>query len=131
MKKIMVALAILLTCMGFIPIDAANWYWIGADPSGGQWYIDNQSASKSYGVAVVWVKIVREDGTYSLWQWEITRDRKMAALQVAAYNADHELIGSYSVDSWQKKYNAVTPDSMGEAVYNSVWQKKGLRYEYG
>lgn len=121
MKKIMVALVILLTCMGFIPIDASNWYWIGADPSGGQWYIDNQSASKSYGVAVVWVKIVREDGTYSLWQWEITRDRKMAALQVAAYNADHELIGSYSVDSWQKKYNAVTPDSMGEAVYNSVW----------
>ena len=121
MKKTIVALAILLTCMGFIPIDAANWYWIGADSSGGQWYIDNQSAYKSNGVAVVWVKIEKEDGTYILFQEEITRDRKMAALQVAAYNADHELIGSYSVDSWQKKYNAVIPDSMGEAIYNSVW----------
>ena len=42
MKKTIVALAILLTCMGFIPIDAANWYWIGADSSGGQWYIINR-----------------------------------------------------------------------------------------
>ena len=121
MKKTIVALAILLTCMGFIPIDAANWYWIGADPSGGQWYIDNQSASKSYGVAVVWVKIVREDGTYRLCQWEITRDRKMAILQAAAYNADNELIDSYSADPWQKKYNAVIPDSIGEEIYNLVW----------
>ena len=60
MKKTIVALAILLTCMGFIPIDAANWYWIGADSSGGQWYIDNQSAYKSNGVAVVWVKIEKK-----------------------------------------------------------------------
>ena len=128
MKKTIVALAILLTCMGFIPSDAANWYWIGADSSGNQWYIDNQSASKSYDVAVVWVKTVREDGTYNLCQWEITRDRKMAILQATVYNADHEPISSYSADSWQKKYHAVTPDSMGEAIYDSVWQKQGLRY---
>lgn len=107
--------------MRFIPIDAANWYWVGPDSSGGQWYIDNQSASKSYGVAVVWVKIVREDGTYELNQLEITRDRKIAFLQVVRYNADNELISSYSVDPWQKKYDGVTPDSMGEAIYNSVW----------
>lgn len=121
MKKTIVALAILLTCMGFIPSDAANWYCIGADSSGNQWYIDNQSASKSYGVAVVWVKIVSEDGTYNLCQLEITRDRKMAILQAAAYNADHEPINLYTVDTWQKKYDAVTPDSMGEAIYDSVW----------
>ena len=121
MKKTIVALAILLTCMGFIPIDAANWYWIGADSSGNQWYIDNQSASKSYDGAVVWVKTVREDGTYNLCQWEITRDRKMAILQATVYNADHEPISSYSADSWQKKYESVIPDSMGEAIYNSVW----------
>ena len=121
MKKIMIALVILLTCMGFIPIDAANWYWVDSDSSGDQWYIDNQSASKSYGVAVVWVKMVREDGTYNLDQWEITRDRKMAFLQTTTYNADNELIDSYSIDPWRKKYFAVTPDSMGEAIYNSVW----------
>ena len=121
MKKTIVALAILLTCMGFIPSDAANWYCIGADSSGKQWYIDNQSASKSYGVAVVWVKTVREDGTYDLCQWEITRDRKIAILQAAAYNADNELIDSYSADPWQKKYNAVIPDSIGEEIYNLVW----------
>lgn len=121
MKKTIVALAILLTCMGFIPSDAANWYWIGADSSGKQWYIDNQSASKSYGVAVVWVKTVREDGTYDLCQWEITRDRKIAILQAAAYNADNELIDSYSADPWQKKNNAVIPDSIGEEIYNLVW----------
>lgn len=121
MKKTIVALAILLTCMGFIPIDAANWYWVGADSSGDQWYIDNQSASKSYDVAVVWVKIVSEDGTYELNQTEITRDRKIAVLQVVKYNADHESIGSYSVDSWQKKYYAVPPDSIGENIYNLVW----------
>lgn len=121
MKKIMVALVILLTCMGFIPIDAANWYWVDSDSSGNQWYIDNQSAAKSYGVAVVWVKIVREDGTYRLCQWELTRDRKMAILQAVGYNADHEPIDSYSVAPWQKEYYAVPPDSMGEAIYNSVW----------
>ena len=121
MKKIIVALVILLTCMGSILIDAANWYWVDSDSSGNQWYIDNQSASKSYGVAVVWVKIVSEDGIFFLWQWEITRDRKMAILQATVYNADHEPISSYSADSWQKKYNAVIPDSMGEAIYNSVW----------
>ena len=121
MKKTIVALVILLTCMGFIPIEAANWYWVDSDSSGNQWYIDNQSASKSYGVAVVWVKIVSEDGTYNLCQLEITRDRKMAILQAAAYNADHEPIDLYTVDPWQKKYDAVTPDSMGEAIYNSVW----------
>lgn len=121
MKKIIVALVILLTCMGFIPIDASNWYWVDSDSSGNQWYIDNQSASKSYGVAVVWVKMVREDGTYDLDQWEITRDRKMAFLQTTTYNADNELIDSYSIDPWRKKYYAVTPDSIGEAIYNSVW----------
>ncbi len=121
MKKTIVALVILLTCMGSILIDAANWYWIDADSSGRQWYIDNQSASKSYDVAVVWVKIVREDGTHELNQMEITRDRKIAVLQVVKYNADHESIDSYSVDPWQKKYHAVTPDSMGEAIYDSVW----------
>ena len=121
MKKIIVALVILLTCMGSILIDAANWYWVDSDSSGNQWYIDNQSASKSYGVAVVWVKIVSEDGTYNLCQLEITRDRKMAILQIAEYNADHEPINLYTVDPWQKKYDAVTPDSMGEAIYNSVW----------
>ena len=121
MKKIMIALVILLTCMGSILIDAATWYWVDSDSSGNQWYIDNQSASKSYGVAVVWVKIVSEDGTYNLCQLEITRDRKMAILQAAAYNADHEPINLYTVDTWQKKYDAVTPDSMGEAIYNSVW----------
>ena len=121
MKKTIVALVILLTCMGFIPIEAANWYWVDSDSSGNQWYIDNQSASKSYGVAVVLVKMVREDGTYDLDQWEITRDRKMAILQATVYNADHEPISSYSADSWQKKYESVIPDSMGEAIYNSVW----------
>lgn len=107
--------------MRFIPIDAANWYWVGADSSGYQWYIDNQSASKSYGVAVVWVKKVREDGTYELIQLEITRDRRIAFPQAVTYNADHEPVSSYSVDPWQKKYYAVTPDSMGEAIYNLVW----------
>lgn len=121
MKKIMIALAILLTCMGFIPIDAANWYWVDSDSSGNQWYIDNQSASKSYGVAVVWVKMVREDGTYDLDQWEITRDRKMAFLQTTTYNADNEPIDSYSIDPWLKKYYAVIPDSIGEEIYNLVW----------
>lgn len=121
MKKIMIALVILLTCMGFIPIDAANWYWVDSDSSGDQWYIDNQSASKSYGVAVVWVKTVREDGTYNLYQLEITRDRKMKILQIAKYNADHEPIDSYTFDPWTKQYDAVTPDSMGEAIYNLIW----------
>ena len=121
MKKIMVALVILLTCMGFIPIEAANWYWVDSDSSGNQWYIDNQSASKSYGVAVVWVKTVGEAGNFFLWQWEITRDRKIAILQAAVYNADNELINSYSADPWQKKYNAVIPDSIGEEIYNLVW----------
>ncbi len=121
MKKTIVALAILLTCMGFIPIDAANWYWIGADSSGGQWYIDNQSAYKSNGVAVVWVKIEKEDGTYILFQEEITRDRKRAFLQSVTYNAKHEPVDSYTVDPWMKQYDAVTPDSMGEVIYNSVW----------
>ena len=69
----------------------------------------------------MWVKTVREDGTYDLCQWEITRDRKMAILQAAAYNADNELIDSYSADPWQKKYNAVIPDSIGEEIYNLVW----------
>lgn len=41
MKKIMVALVILLTCMGFIPIDAANWYWIGADSFGGHRHLNH------------------------------------------------------------------------------------------
>lgn len=121
MKKTIAALVILLTCMGFIPIEAANWYWVDSDSSGNQWYIDNQSASKSYGVAVVWVKMVREDGTYDLDQWEITRDRKMAFLQTTTYNADNEPIDSYSIDPWLKKYYAVIPDSIGEEIYNLVW----------
>ena len=121
MKKTIVALVILLTCMGFIPIEAASWYWVDSDSSGNQWYIDNQSASKSYGVAVVWVKMVREDGTYDLDQWEITRDRKMAFLQTTTYNADNEPIDSYSIDPWLKKYYAVIPDSIGEEIYNLVW----------
>lgn len=121
MKKIIVALVILLTCMGSILIDAANWYWVDSDSSGNQWYIDNQSASKSYGVAVVWVKIVSEDGTYNLDQLEITRDRKMTILQAVAYNADNKLISSYSFDPWERKYFPVQPDSAGEAIYNLVW----------
>lgn len=119
MRKFVLILAIAFSCIGFMTIHAASWYWIGADTSGGQWYVDNQSAQKSYSIATIWVKRIEENGSYTVTLEEITRDHKEALVQVIRYDANGHVVSSWNAPF--KEYSVIVPESMGEAIYNSVW----------
>lgn len=41
MKKLFIILCVLLS-VGFTSF-ASSWYWIGADSTGNQWYVDNEN----------------------------------------------------------------------------------------
>lgn len=119
MKKFIIILAIVFSCIGLIPSYAANWYWIGADTNGGQWYVDNQSASKSYGIATIWVKRVDENGSYKISLNEITTRHEIALIKVIDYDANGNVISSWNTPF--KQYSVIVPESMGETLYDSVW----------
>ncbi len=118
MKKLILALLIIFTFAGTEMTTAADWYWIGPDSSGSQWYIDNQSATKEYGTATVWVKIVRTNGTYDLCQYKVTKDKQVAGVQFITYDANNVVINSSSV---YPVFETIAPESMGDALYRLIW----------
>ncbi|WP_075572275.1 hypothetical protein [Megasphaera coli] len=113
-----IALLLLMSCS--FPSFAANWYWVGAAQNGSQYFIDNASVIKNSKAAIVLGKIVHPDGSYSL-QYSIYTHlyKKWALLSAAEYdkNGNCTYSYSYSYPDWQP----IIPDSMGEAVYESIY----------
>lgn len=118
MKKILLLVFVLLSFT--IPCFAASWYWVGSATNGAQYYIDNSSVNKNYQYAVVWMKIVETDGTYSLQQIVMDHYNKSSALR-SYVNYDSDGVVTYSNTVDYLSYSPIAPGSMSEAVYYSIW----------
>lgn len=119
MKKILVMCCLLVVMA--MPSFAASWYWVGADRSSGQWYIDNASVYKNQekGVALIWVKTKNPDGTINLNQIGISRDKAVMLFRSITYDAYGKVI--YDVPGNKNDVMAVIPGTASEAVYKLVW----------
>ena len=100
---------------------ASSWYWVGEDTTGDQYYIDNNSVLKNYNYAVIWVKINRADGTFSVQRLKLDHMYKRCALlYYTNYDSNGNVIDSETND--YPDYEPIVPDSMGETYYYAVWR---------
>lgn len=121
MKKWIIALALLISCSGILPVNAANWRFIDEDVNGGRWYIDESSVVKEYGKAKAWIGWKEENGYYWVEQLEINKDRTMAMLYYIVYNPRMEVVDSYAYQSWEYKTEPIPPNTVLEGIYNIIW----------
>lgn len=99
---------------------AASWYWVGHDPVGGQWFIDNDSVNKNFYHATVWVKTNNVNGECQINKVYFDHlKRNFTILAVTDYDANGNVTDMF--DSPYLIYHSITPGSMGEAVFYSIW----------
>lgn len=118
MKRICI-LALCLMAL-YMPTFASNWYWVGGDSNGTQWFIDNDSVSKDYreGYATIWVKLNESNGTYTKESAQVSRARLFRILSIYKYDPNGAVIFGGDINT---SFSAIPPDSMGEAIYYLVW----------
>lgn len=121
MKKWIIALVLLISCSGILPIHASNWYWIARDMNNGHWYIDASSVRKEYGNSTVWMKWEFPNGNYMVSQMEITKSRTATELQYTMYNPRGEVIYYHIFESWEKRTISIPPDSILDIAYRAIW----------
>lgn len=139
MKKLFVMLCVILS-ISFTSF-ASSWYWIGADSAGDQWYVDNENVythlltyqevssnryAYQHGMAplyhvykIVWIRIDNADGTYSRQRIRVQRNKKMAVLSYVNYDSNENVVDAYTFNFPEE--TDIIPDSMGEALYESVF----------
>lgn len=118
MKKILIICCMLISLA--MPTFAANWYWAGADNSNGQWYIDNDSVVKDWnkGIAIIWIKQTKQDGSYTKDEIGITNTRYMLVFKSLHYNSSEQFL--YEVPGSQQPISVV-PGTVSEDIYDLVW----------
>lgn len=117
-RKIMIVLTCLM-CFA-IPSFASSWYWIGQSRGGTQYYIDNTSVRKNYDYAVVWVRDVNTDGSYSQAHMVFSHRNKTYALRYSvSYDQNGNVTDTYNPNT--SIYNPVVPDTMADVIYCSIW----------
>ena len=120
MKKWIIALALSLCCT--MPALAAAWDFMNTDAEGLQYYVDNQTAVKTPERAVIWTKIVRKDGSYTLDQWAILHEQKeIALMKYEVYNAAGKRILSRNVGAKKIEWKPIKP-GIAEELYQSIWE---------
>lgn len=139
MKKLFVMLCVILS-ISFTSF-ASSWYWIGADTTGGQWYVDNENvythlltyqeiSSNRYAYQhgmdplyhvykIVWIKTDRPDGTSSRQRIKVSRNKKMTILSYVDYDSSENVVDSGTFNFPEE--TDIIPDSMGEALYDSIF----------
>lgn len=139
MKKLFILLCMLLS-IGFTSF-ASSWYWIGADSTGNQWYVDNENVythwitsremsenlyDYQHGLSpmyhtykVVWIKINNTDGTYAKQRIKVMRNKKMELLSYVNYDSDGSVIDADTI-SFPEEADII-PDTMGEALYELIF----------
>ncbi len=139
MKKLLVMLCVMLS-ITFTSF-ASDWYWVGTDAVGDQWYIDNSSVYNHelttseiqgnavlaqnglqalyYPYKVVWVKINKPDGSSINQRLKVIKNQKMALLSYVEYDRNGFVENS---DTFQyPQESEIVPDTVSEAIYSLVY----------
>ena len=118
MKRVII-LALCLMALS-MPTFASNWYWVGSDKSGTQWFIDNDSVSKDYsdGYATIWVKLNKSDGTSIKSSLQVLMNRRIRIIDAYGYDKNGDFIAGANVTT---SFFEIPPDSIDEVIYYLVW----------
>ena len=68
---------------------------------------------------IVWIRIDNADGTYSRQRIRVQRNKKMAVLSYVNYDSNENVVDAYTFNFPEE--TDIIPDSMGEALYESVF----------
>lgn len=118
MKKILILLITFLTLS--LPCFASSWYWIGVSHDGSQCYIDNSSVQKNSNYAVIWLKIIKPDGSNSIEKVGVSHYRRaISLLEYFDYDTEGNVVKSGTIANPQ--WITVPPDSVGDAIFDAVY----------
>lgn len=118
MKKIFV-LTISLLCFSVTGF-ASSWYYVGISALRQPTYIDNDTVKKNDQSAIIWLKMVNDNGTYVLDQFGFDRKNKTdALLHETTYTDDGVILRSISLNT--PRYVPIQPNSQEETIYNLIW----------
>lgn len=122
MKKYFLAL-LFIFCIGS-QVFAADWYFAGS-ASNTLFYIDTSSVRKDNDEAIMRVKAVNSDGSYSLGDMKLTHTPPTYSFSYAeSYTADGTLksiVSSYNMPVYLKNRAVIPPDSVSDYIWHRIW----------
>jgi hypothetical protein len=104
-----------------MPAFASSWYYVDTD-AGNRFnmYIDNDSVIKNTDYAIVWVKMIFQDGSSMITRVYFSRNHYEKSITALTYNADGCFIRKYNANDSAPK--PITPDSLMDELYHLIWQ---------
>ena len=119
MKKYLLALLFMLCTVS--QAFASDWYFAGSSYRV-QAYIDNASVRKNESEAIVWVKYIKLNGDYDLYETRFTRTPPTTSILYAvSYTANGELISSFSTSPDDRTPDPIAPDSLDDSMWQLIW----------
>jgi hypothetical protein len=121
MKK-MVFAVLLGTALAFgtgVSSQASDWYWVGQDPLGNQFWVDNSKARQEETVHYVWAKINRADGTYVKNYIALSNNNEYTIIHSAEYDQQGQQVSYYS--NKDMEWKEVPKGSLMAKLYDLVW----------
>jgi hypothetical protein len=104
------------------PCFAASWYWISTDDQGDSYFIDNASVQKNQYEAAVWLRINNSDGSVVLARLRFNHEnRTFDPIGIVKYDSAGHTICSRDYDENYWGWQSITPDSILETIYHSIW----------
>lgn len=98
---------------------AADWYYVNKGSSGGTFFIDNDSVKKNKEEAVLWIRVVGENGESVLYRTRINHNSRMVQyLNAIAYDKSGNVVATHNQPT---AWEPIPPDSMMESIYNLIW----------
>ena len=123
MKKLLFVFYLFVFLLGSISIASAETlYYVGrGQGSMGiiTFFLDNDSVRKNNNTAVVWLKLVYENGNFSYQQTKYTRyDRTAQTIYASSFFSNN--VPNHYVD-FDPRIRPIHPNSMDEAILYLIW----------
>lgn len=116
-----IGIFIMMTLSLPLKAQAANWAWVCKNNKM-ECYVDVDSIEYIQdNLKKAWVKDKRVDGTTTMTLWVInTKIKQYVLVERIYYDATGQLVKTDQIDSMTNVLQEVTPDSMGEAIYEYI-----------
>lgn len=98
---------------------AQQWYWVGHDVAGNQFFVNNSGVKNEGDVKRIWTKINKKDGSFVKNYMAIRRDHKYAILRSAEYDRTGKPLSTEFAKDVE--WNEIPEKSMMEKLYHLVW----------
>lgn len=118
MRRLLPILTVLLISIAIYAQDS-RWIYILSSNDGEKYYSDKTFKRLSNDDIVIWIKIVRQLGGYSLDknEYDCANDR-FRVLSHTRYDSAGKVV--ISTDRTNEQWQAVVPDSVGEGVFEFI-----------